>query len=62
MVFNPDPNKQATSLEKDKMLTTLLSVLIITPVATASFQKHLGLILDEKLIFGHHLNEKDIQG
>ena len=29
-----------------------------TPVKTAPFQKHLGLILDEKHTFGHHLNEK----
>ena len=29
-----------------------------SPVTTAPFQKHLGLFLDEKLNFGHHMNEK----
>ena len=28
------------------------------PIASAPIQKHLGLILDEKLTFAHHLNEK----
>ena len=61
MVFNPDPNKQATEVifsRKRQNVNHPALCFNNTPVATASFQKHLGLILDEKLIFGHHLNEK----
>ena len=61
MVFNPDPNKQATEVifsRKRQNVNHPALRFNNTPVASASFQKHLGLILDEKLIFGHHLNEK----
>ena len=61
MVFNPDPNKQATEVifsRKRQNVNHPALCFNNTPVAAASFQKHLGLILDEKLIFGHHLNEK----
>ena len=61
MAFNPDPNKQATEVifsRKRKPVNHPALYFNDTPVATAPFQKHLGLILDEKLTFGHHLNEK----
>ena len=61
MVFNPDPNKQATEVIFSRKRQNVNHPALCynnTPVATASFQKHLGLILDEKLIFGHQLNEK----
>ena len=61
MAFNPDPNKQATEVifsRKRKPVNHPTLYFNDTPVTTAPFQKHLGLYLDEKLTFGHHLNEK----
>ena len=48
MAFNPDPSKQATEI-----IPTLY--FNACPVTTAPFQKHLGLFLDKKLNFGHHV-------
>ena len=61
MEFNPDPNKQATEL--------LFSCTKNSPnhpslffndnvVSKVNEQKHLGPILDSKLSFERHLNEK----
>ena len=61
MAFNPDPNKQATEVifsRKRKPVNHPALYFNGTPVATAPFQKHLGLFLDETLTIGHHLNEK----
>ena len=61
MSFNPDPNKQATEIifsRKRKPVNHPPLYFNDVPVASASFEKHLGLSLDEKLTFGHHLNEK----
>ena len=61
MAFNPDPNKQAKEVNlSPKRKPNNHSILYFndTPVATATFQKHLGLFLEKKLTFGHHLNEK----
>ena len=61
MTFNPDPNKPATEVifsRKRKPVNHPALYLKNARVATAPFQKHLGLFLDEKLTFGHHLNEK----
>ena len=61
MSFNPDPNKQATEvIFSRKRKTTNHPSLYFngSPVASAPFHKHLGLILDEKLTFGCHLSEK----
>ena len=61
MVFNPDPTKQATEVvfsRKNKPVNHPTLYFNDIPVASAPFQKHLGLFLDEKLTFGHHLNEK----
>ena len=61
MSFNPDPNKQATEATfSHKKIPVNHPVLYFNdnPVLRSSSQKHLGLILDEKLNFAHHLNEK----
>ena len=61
MAFNPDPNKQATEVifsHKKKPQSHPILYFNDSPVASSSCQKHLGLILDEKLTFGNHLNEK----
>ena len=61
MSFNPDPNKQATEVifshKKNEVLHPTL-YFNQSPVACVLFQKHLGLILDKRLKFDHHLNEK----
>ena len=60
MAFNPDPNKQATEVifsPKRKPNNHPILYFNDTPVATAPFQKHLGLFLDKTLPFDHHLNE-----
>ena len=61
MIFNPDFSKQAQELmfsrETNKIshpTTTFNTV----PVACKPCQKHLGLYLDEKLKFSHHINVK----
>ena len=61
MSFNPDPNKQATEVIFSKKNSTVNHPLLYfngVPVASTSEQKHLGLILDKKLMFRSHLNEK----
>ena len=61
MSFNPDPNKQATEVifsRKRKLINHPTLYFNGASVASAPFQKHLGLFLDEKLTFGHHLNDK----
>ena len=61
MVFNPDPSKQATEVifsHKINKVNHPTLYFNASPVSTAPFQKHLGLFLDKKLNFGHHLNEK----
>ena len=61
MAFNPDPNKQATDVifshekKPDKHPSLYFNG---APVSCSSIQKHLGLVLDEKLTFDHHFNEK----
>ena len=46
MLFNPDPTKQAKEVKNISKTT----------------QKHLGLMLDHKLKFQYHVNEKIIKG
>ena len=60
MIFNPNISKQAqeviVSRKTDKvnhMPLTLNSI----PVPQTSYLKHLGLYLDEKLKFNHHIKE-----
>ena len=61
MCFNPDPNKQATEViysRKSKNVDHDQLVFNNSAVTTACKQKHLGLILDEKLRFEGHMEEK----
>ena len=61
MNFNPDPNKQATEVVFSRKRKTDNHPILYfndSPVATAPMQKHLGLVLDEKLTFSHHLQDK----
>ena len=61
MEFNPDPTKQATEvLFSCKKSSPNHPQLILDGLAIAKVndQKHLGLILDSRLSFEKHLNEK----
>ena len=64
MEFNPDPTKQATEvLFSCKKSSPNHPQLIFNGIAVAKSndQKHLGLILDSRLTFDKHLNEKIIK-
>ena len=64
MEFNPDPTKQATEvLFSCKKCSPNHPQLIFNgiPIAKVNYQKHLGLILDSRLSFEKHLNEKIIK-
>ena len=59
--FNPDLNKEAQEVIFSRKMTKsshLQTSFINVPVSHASFQKHLGNYLDEKLNFNHHINKK----
>ena len=61
MDFNPDPNKQATEVifcHKTKPVNHPPLYFNESIVVSLPIQKHLGLVLDKKLTFEHHLNEK----
>ena len=61
MSFNPDPTKQAQEVIFSRKLKKSLHPSIKfnnVPVQNASSQKHLCLILDDKLNFKSHLREK----
>ena len=49
MLFNPDPSKPAQEVHPEISLNNI-------PVERSSYQKHLGLILDEKLNFKQHID------
>ena len=56
--FNPDPSKQAQEVifsRKVKKPSYLVLILNNNHVIQTPYQKHLGMILDEKLYFGEHL-------
>ena len=58
MLFNPDPNKPAQEVlfsKKKKAESHPLISLNNIQVQRSSYQKHLGLILDEKLNFNNIL-------
>ena len=58
MNFNPDPTKQAHEVIfscKAKEIYHPPLVLSDTNVSQSSYQKHLGVILDSKLVFDEHL-------
>ena len=61
MSFNPDITKQAVEVyfSRKCSLNTPAPILFNgSPVSVEPSQKHLGLHLDQKLTFSHHLNEK----
>ena len=61
MLSNPGINKQATELYFSQRCAKSLPPLIIfnnDNVLTSPWQKHLGLVLDTKLSFSEHVNQK----
>ena len=59
MLFNPDPSKPAQEVlfsRKKKTQSHPEVSLNNIPVECSSYQKHLGLILDEKLYFKQHID------
>ena len=61
MSFNPDVRKQATEVVFSRKKSPADHALLVfnnSNIKTVSHQKHLGLILDEKLSFDSHLKEK----
>ena len=64
MEFNPDPNKQATELLFSCKRNSPNHPSLFfngTVVPKVNEQKHLGFVLDSKLSFERHLNEKIIK-
>ena len=55
MNFNPDPTKEAHEVIFSNKRNISSSVFNNTNVSQSSSQKHLGVILDSKLIFDEHL-------
>ena len=58
MSFNPDPSKQAQEIifSRKKMKSTHPNVYFNNiPVNSTSVHKHLGMLLDDKLSYKHHL-------
>ncbi|MEM6812740.1 MAG: reverse transcriptase domain-containing protein, partial [Pseudomonadota bacterium] len=61
MSFNPDPSKQAVEVYFTRKLDPPNPPTLFfnnSAITIADSQKHLVLILDKKLAFGHHLKEK----
>ena len=61
MLFNPNPQKQAKGVifsRKTIQAPHLSVVFNNVPVVQSSCQKHLGVYLDQKLNFTHHIKEK----
>ena len=61
MIFNPDLSKQAQKVifsRKTYKINHPITTFNTIPVAHTHYQKHLGLYLDEKLNFNHHINVK----
>ena len=61
MSFNPDISKQAQEVVLSRKAVKMSHSVVFfndIPVARCSTHKHLGMYLDEKLNFGHHITEK----
>ena len=61
MIFNPDFSRQAQEVifsRKTNKINHPTTTFNTFPVARTPYQKHLGLYLDEKLNFNHHINVK----
>ena len=62
MSFNPDISKQAQEVIFSRKAVKASHPTVFfddIPVAHCSTHKHLGMYLDEKLNFGHHITEKN---
>ena len=60
MSFNPDPSKQAVEVYFSRRTVSLTSPPLIfgnSSVSNCDYHKHLGLLLDNKLVFDRHLRE-----
>ena len=58
MSFNPDISKQSQEITfLKKNLDVSHTLFNKTPVVVCSYQKHLGVFLDKKLNFQHHIKE-----
>ena len=60
MIFNPDISKQAQEVVFSRKTDTVNRMTLtfnVIPVAKTSHTKHLGLYLDEKLNFSHHIKK-----
>ena len=65
MIFNPDLSKQAQEdifSRKTNKINHPTTTFDTIPFACTSYQKHLGLYLDEKLNFNHRINVKISKG
>ena len=60
MSFNPDPSKQAVEVYFSRRLPANVPAISFnnTDIKSNECQKHLGLTLDSKLSFNHHLDGK----
>ena len=61
MSFNPDPSKQAVEIYFSRKARPTIAPVVTfnnTAVVNCESHKHLGLVLDKKLVFNHHLDEK----
>ena len=61
MSFNPEPSKQAVEVYFSRKLKPPIRPAITfnnNAISGVDFQKHLGIFLDKKLSFDHHLHEK----
>ena len=61
MSFNPDLNKQTQEVIFSRKMTKLFHPQVFfndIPVSRVSLQNNLGIYLDEKLNFNHHIKEK----
>ena len=61
MIFNTDCSRQAQEVifsRKTNKINHPTATFNTFPVARTPYQKHLGLHLDEKLNFNHHINVK----
>ena len=61
MSFNPDPNKTATEVifsHKSNQPQHPATYFNNFPISSKPFTKHLGMVLDSKLNFDVHLDEK----
>ena len=61
MSFNPDPSKQAIEVYFSRKLNFDDAPVVsfsYTAVVNCESRKHLGLILDKTLVFGHHVGDK----